>query len=1004
MKGISRVAVVVLAVFTGFVLACGRGGGPSGYGLRIASPGGEFTLAPLGYGDPDPSQRGSLSLEVTETSGGNKLVAVAVEGAKGYKSALFHLEYDASRFSPVSVKDAGFLPGALFLGVTDYPGVVAVGAVIPRPMESEGASGSGRIAEIEFAPRPFEAARKTSGAPKNEENKITTASVYDNTAEATCTITFIERNQGDYDLNGEVSVADITPVALHYLETTSSGNPATDPIAVIDGDGNGEIGVSDITPIAVNYLNSLDGYAVRWGIDDGSGNVTDMGDIPFPSNPEFPFTINRPAVGDGLRPRYQVTHRYGLEAAFTGSDATNLRYWIRPCSGGEYGIEGGPFSTSTNPGGDTAPPTWLSGLGIIAGNYNIGNTEINITFGEATDADSPPVSYWVYWQVGETLDYADARASGRVFEVDVTGQSSPFNYTITDSDGAAIGETLSIGVHARDSAVPPNETPEYNPHPLHPGGADWLVVEPGSGAGDVPPTWLLTIGITEADPGDQAVNVGWGLAYHSEGEPSYEVYWAEGDLTGSPLQLFTSGNHTNVAGATSYRVTGLTNDQIYSFGVKAVSPRGLEDQNLKVLTATPAEGVFPFQVPEFDTIWDCGVISNDSDIVLTPIDNAPVIAYTMGPANRLALCYYDGFDWVHEVISENGRFDHPSIEIRGDTLLVSAYNRAAQALEVYTGDVNAQNWQLDVVDSSGYDGKGFEFCWTSTMEYFEPTDTIGIVYNAGVGTHLYNDSESVLKYAFKSGSDSWTTETIQTSEGMLYNSPGASFVFTPDGIPSVAYDYGNFDPSPMPHPIYKAYVYYGIRDSGEWTVEKVPGDWMANQAIFLTYNTVTEMPFIAMGRDRDVYLGFGQSVPINDAVVAWKDAEGNWQDQVLAEGDALWDGAFVITTDFEGPDPVICFNKAGQGFFYYSYVHAVVDYSEAQAAVDAKSYLTRSTFNGIAWTAPERLQEDPYLGCSAINLAIDITEARLSFQEIGVLDYAPYYNQFPEGELVYWQF
>ncbi|MEP0813752.1 MAG: PKD domain-containing protein [bacterium] len=62
-------------------------------------------------------------------------------------------------------------------------------------------------------------------------------------------------HQGDYNLDGEVSVADITPIALNYLQSVSDGN-ADNVQRFIDGDLSGEIGVSDITPIALNYLAS----------------------------------------------------------------------------------------------------------------------------------------------------------------------------------------------------------------------------------------------------------------------------------------------------------------------------------------------------------------------------------------------------------------------------------------------------------------------------------------------------------------------------------------------------------------------------------------------------------------------------------------------------------------------------------------------------------------------------------------------------------------------------
>jgi len=69
---------------------------------------------------------------------------------------------------------------------------------------------------------------------------------------------------GDGDVSGEVTVADITPIAQHYLELVAE-NPSID---VVDYDGNGEMGIPDITPIANNYLARIDGYHVYYDTVD----------------------------------------------------------------------------------------------------------------------------------------------------------------------------------------------------------------------------------------------------------------------------------------------------------------------------------------------------------------------------------------------------------------------------------------------------------------------------------------------------------------------------------------------------------------------------------------------------------------------------------------------------------------------------------------------------------------------------------------------------------------
>ncbi len=992
--------VVVVAVIA--IASCGRSNGinsPTDKVDSIVNTSGEFFVETFDENNPDQSQVGRLTAQlVGKSADGNTLVEILATDAANFKSALLHLHYDTAIYTPVKVTKGDFLDDPLFLAVTHIPGIVAVGSVVPDPLNKEGAEGTGVVASVEFRNEPIVRERRTSVVPNNTENKITFASVLDDPPNKEVTIIFTEKNLGNYDLNTEVSVADITPIALRYLQAVESGNPANDPVAVVDGDFSGDVGISDITPIATNYLNEVEAYGIRWGIESAAPSaITDKGLLPNYEDIGAPFSCSRHYSGDGLAPRYAYTFDYGAQGDYTGDDGTGLRFYIRPYGQGAFGIEGGPFSTAGGPGGDIDPPTWQSWFGIVSAQYTETNDAINISFGKAIDDVSPPVVYVAYWQTGDTLDYADALANNRYVVLDTTGQTDPpFTATLTAADGLTLGGNVSIGVHARDSASPFNETTALNPHPFNPNGLDWIIAVPGTPPGDDPPVWGATIGITEADPGNTSVTVGWGTAFHIEGAPSFEVYWKEGDYTADGAGFFASANHVNVDTGYQTDITELTNDTLYSFGVRAKSPRGTFDTNTKVLTATPMESVFPFVLPPADNDYDIGVVASDSDIVLTPIDNAPAIVYTRGSSRFLGVCYYNGTQWAHETVATNGYLEHPSIEIVGDAIVVSAFNRYTKALEVYTGDTLAQNWVLTRVDDVSTGTNPIQFCYTACMEYEPISDTLGIVYNAGV-----TSTKSILKYAFKTGDGAWTTEIIKESANGYDDAPGASFVFTPNGDPSVAFTFGDFDPDPSA-PIYDTYVYYGVREGGVWNSAKLPGNWQANQPIFLTYNTVTDQPFIIFGRDRfiEVYPGINQ--PVTDTVIAWKDAGGLWTDQVLEEGYAYFNtGDFSLQAELAGADPVIGFNAAGFGFLYYSFIS--VQTGEMLEGLTIKSYLTESTFNDLDWEDPTRFDLIGTDGCSAINMAIDVSEPRLTYSRIGVLTDAPAWNEFPSGDLIYHQ-
>ena len=77
---------------------------------------------------------------------------------------------------------------------------------------------------------------------------------------------------GDYDQNGEVNVADLTPIGQHFGKVAAA---AWDVAAVADGDGNGEINISDVTPIGQNFGELLVEYVVE-SADNPDGPWTEV--------------------------------------------------------------------------------------------------------------------------------------------------------------------------------------------------------------------------------------------------------------------------------------------------------------------------------------------------------------------------------------------------------------------------------------------------------------------------------------------------------------------------------------------------------------------------------------------------------------------------------------------------------------------------------------------------------------------------------------------------------
>jgi len=81
---------------------------------------------------------------------------------------------------------------------------------------------------------------------------------------------------GDYDQNGSVSIADLTPIAMNFGRSVAD-YPAAEPV---DGSGNGSVGIEDVTPIAQNFGVNVTSYDIE-GSDDAETGYSNVGNILF---------------------------------------------------------------------------------------------------------------------------------------------------------------------------------------------------------------------------------------------------------------------------------------------------------------------------------------------------------------------------------------------------------------------------------------------------------------------------------------------------------------------------------------------------------------------------------------------------------------------------------------------------------------------------------------------------------------------------------------------------
>ncbi len=98
-----------------------------------------------------------------------------------------------------------------------------------------------------------------SSPPTGEVNSVNDLGVTQGIG-STWKLTWHYKNAGDYNQDGIVNVADITPLASHFTEEVTGGDNSLQ--AVIDGSGDGKVNIADVTPIAAHFGSECTGYAV----------------------------------------------------------------------------------------------------------------------------------------------------------------------------------------------------------------------------------------------------------------------------------------------------------------------------------------------------------------------------------------------------------------------------------------------------------------------------------------------------------------------------------------------------------------------------------------------------------------------------------------------------------------------------------------------------------------------------------------------------------------------
>jgi len=313
--------------------------------------------------------------------------------------------------------------------------------------------------------------------------------------------------------------------ALGLEDSNTNELPAT------PHDGNeppywdGLVGVQSLTPLSQ-------------AMEVGFGSASDP-DLPVTYNIYYSETT---PIDFGTAPSVNVAASPGVVGSL--DNAKIYHFAVRAMDG--TGLEDN--NTVELAGCPNLPPEWDVAVGVQTLKALSGSVEVG--FGTASDVDAP-VTYNVYYSETTPIDFATA------FEINVASAPAVVG-------GLSNGKTYYFAVRAKDGL----------------GLEEDNIVEL-SKCPNLPPTWIMTVGVQSLLPASHAMQVQFGLAIDPDVPVKYNVYCSET----SPIDFGTAPK-INVAFPPAY-VIGLSNALTYHFAVRAVDNYGLEDQNTVELAGCP---------------------------------------------------------------------------------------------------------------------------------------------------------------------------------------------------------------------------------------------------------------------------------------------------------------------------------------------------------------------------------------------------------------------------------
>ncbi|MCB1187989.1 PKD domain-containing protein [bacterium] len=423
---------LIAAILATLLSACGSAGNRDldiaelpGTALVSESDGMRLEVSPdsLVYG----ARLGSVALSVDEQEDGSLLAVVSVDDAKDLRALYFSICYDTGHWHAVASDAAsqfGKPSELLSLGVLDTAEAMHHGQLYIHPQNSQGFSGSGKLATVCFERGALESVRAASKAPTGPGSRSDIS--YE--LNTTYGLFWHYYNQGDYDQNGEVNISDLTPLGIHLKEVGPFG-PAT-IAGMIDGDANGEINLADITPIGANFGARVSSYNL-YASDNFEDFPADNGPSaiePYATKDFMDYQLPDAANHAGPLPKEgRLFYKGDILSQPQGQQDYNY-YWVRPTDGVTEGMPSYVLASprwSSNPGKLQPPSISFEGLDG-AGNYvdpfvAAAGSETKVTVTDPLLGDistHPDMRYRFVTEDGTPWPYASLSNSDAILRID----------------------------------------------------------------------------------------------------------------------------------------------------------------------------------------------------------------------------------------------------------------------------------------------------------------------------------------------------------------------------------------------------------------------------------------------------------------------------------------------------------------------------------------------------------------------------------------------------------